>query len=435
MRRTVLSLAAVLCLPACMKGAPAMSEGYAARGDAATAPMVSSEAARGDDGGGVAMDDMEIAGDEDEPDGFDRNVQAGTLTAGVFDDTRNPAVFTAFAEKMQQSDVHSVANLMAMPLTTLQIEGIDGAPIGGASVRIGNRTLVSGTDGRVVVTGWDLGRTQSSAVDVGVRFGNASTKTKLELGTHDNVVALQAVGHAPRALDIALVVDATGSMGDELEYLKVELRSIARDVKRAFPNVDQRFALVVYRDQGDQYVTRTFDFTADLAKFERRLGRQQAEGGGDYPEAMDAAMMDAGALSWRGPETAKLAFVVADAPPHANRAMATLEAADELRTQGVAMYPIAASGVAESAELVMRSAAVMSGGEYLFVTDDSGVGNSHAEPHIPCYAVQSLRASMARVIRSELAGKRIEADPRHTIREVGRSSDGVCETPSLTLAK
>ena len=434
MRRTVLTLAALMSLSACKGASPKGARDDMAAGSAA--PMAAEAAFAGDGGGaGAAVDDMEIAGDEAERDGFDRSVQAGTLTAGAFDDTRNPEVFTAFADKMQQSDVHALANVMAAPLTTLTIKGSDGAPLSGAAVRLGNKTLVSGTDGRVVVTGWDLAQVQGTKVNVGVSFGRASTKTTLELGRHDHEVKLAATGQLPRALDIALIVDATGSMGDELEYLKVELRTIARDVQRTFPNVDQRFALVVYRDQGDEYVTRKFDFTADLAKFERRLGHQRADGGGDYPEAMDAAMIDAGTLSWRGADTAKLAFLVADAPPHSERAMATLEAADELRTQGVAMYPIAASGVAESAELVMRSAAAMSGGEYLFVTDDSGVGNAHAEPHIPCYAVQSLEASMARVIRSELAGRRIEADPSRTIRRVGQSRDGVCEAPSLSIAK
>jgi len=53
----------------------------------------------------------------------------------------------------------------------------------------------------------------------------------------------QAQSALPRQLDLALVIDTTGSMSDELEYLKVEIDSIARWVYTAFPNVDQRFAL------------------------------------------------------------------------------------------------------------------------------------------------------------------------------------------------
>jgi hypothetical protein len=149
---------------------------------------------------------------------------------------------------------------------------------------------------------------------------------------------------------------------------------------------------------------------------------------------MDAALVDTAAMSWRDGNVARVAFLVADAPPHAERALAAMTAADELRTQGVAIYPVAASGVAAEAELVMRSAAVASGGEYIFVTDDSGVGNAHAEPHIPCYSVERLRDAMTRVLRSELSGQRIEPDPQRAIRRVGQGSGGVCEVPSLATA-
>jgi hypothetical protein len=30
----------------------------------------------------------------------------------------------------------------------------------------------------------------------------------------------------------------------------------------------------------------------------------------------------------------------------------------------------------------MRAAALVTGGQYLFLTDDSGVGDAHGEPHI-----------------------------------------------------
>ena len=78
------------------------------------------------------------------------------------------------------------------------------------------------------------------------------------------------------------MIDTTGSMGDELEYIKAEVRSIARAVHNRFPQVDQRFALVVYRDEGDEYVTRRFDF-AGLEEFRSDLRAQSAGGGGDRP--------------------------------------------------------------------------------------------------------------------------------------------------------
>ncbi len=93
----------------------------------------------------------------------------------------------------------------------------------------------------------------------------------------------------------------------------------------------------------------------------------------------------------------------------------------------MAIYPVAASGVAEACELVMRTAALLTGAEYLFLTDDSGVGNPHAEPHIPHYQVQRLDRLMIRMIASELAGKRISAEPDEIIRTVDHRPDSVEE--------
>jgi hypothetical protein len=98
----------------------------------------------------------------------------------------------------------------------------------------------------------------------------------------------------------------------------------------------------------------------------------------------------------------------------------------------VAIYPVASSGVAGEAEFVMRSAAMLTGGEYIFLTDDSGVGNPHAEPHIPCYTVEQLAPLMVRTIRSELSGRRIESEPQFAIRTVGKGQGGVCEKPRAT---
>ena len=132
-----------------------------------------------------------------------------------------------------------------------------------------------------------------------------------------------------------------------------------------------------------------------------------------------------------------MTFLVADAPPHTNDIDDTLEAVDDLRAKGVAIYPVASSGVAGEAEFVMRSAALLTGAQYMFLTDDSGVGNSHAEPHIPCYTVEQLAPLMVRAVRSELSGKRVEAEERFTVRTVGQGQSGMCEKPksSAKLAK
>ena len=209
----------------------------------------------------------------------------------------------------------------------------------------------------------------------------------------------------PRALDVALVIDTTGSMGDELEYLKVEIRDIAREIEAEFPGVEQRWGMVVYKDRGDEYVTRKVDF-ADIDAFVASLGEQSAGGGGDYPEAMDAALTTSAELGWRGgDEAARMVFLVADAPAHAGAATRRFASAVmEHRAAKTAIYAVAGSGVGDEAEAELRLAARVTGGQYIFLTDHSGVGGSHAAPKVDQFEVESLHDAMARMIRGELGG-------------------------------
>lgn len=209
----------------------------------------------------------------------------------------------------------------------------------------------------------------------------------------------------PEQLDLALVIDTTGSMGDELEYLKLEISGIAARVDQLFPGIHQRYALILYRDYGDRYVTRHYDFSDSLADFQQVLNQQHAGGGGDYPEAMHVALEQAGDLSWRERDTARVMFLVGDAPPHARHHERTFVAVKKLRDRHVSIFPVAGSGTRDEAEFVFRSAACMTGGQYLFLTDHSGIGRPHATPHAADYNVEWLSAVMLRMIASELSGR------------------------------
>lgn len=55
----------------------------------------------------------------------------------------------------------------------------------------------------------------------------------------------------------------------------------------------------------------------------------------------------------------------------------------------------------------MRTASVLTMGQYLFLTDHSGVGDAHATPSVSSFAVEKLDRLMIRMIASELAGKRL----------------------------
>jgi hypothetical protein len=230
----------------------------------------------------------------------------------------------------------------------------------------------------------------------------------------------------PDALDLVLVIDCTGSMSDELNYLRSEFGDMIGQIQAGNPNVSMRFALVVYRDEGDDFVVKHYEFTDSVSTMQAQLNQQAADGGGDYEEAVHKALKEGVALQWRGDNTLKLLFHVADAPPHNEYLQAALDQVTNARAKGVHIFPLAASGVADIAEYMMRAEASLTGGRYMFLTDDSGIGSSHAEPHIQCYVVSTLEDLFVRVVDSQLTGKRVEPTPNQTIRMVGNYSKGVC---------
>jgi len=45
----------------------------------------------------------------------------------------------------------------------------------------------------------------------------------------------------------------------------------------------------------------------------------------------------------------------------------------------------------------------LTGGQFLWLTDDSGIGEAHGEPHIPFYHVERQGRLMVRMVASELS--------------------------------
>ena len=74
----------------------------------------------------------------------------------------------------------------------------------------------------------------------------------------------------------------------------------------------------------------------------------------------------------------------------------------------------------------MRSGAQLTGGRYLFLTDDSGIGDPHLQPEIPCYFVTKLDKAIVRMVTIELSGVYAEPAAADIIRTGGNPSAGQC---------
>jgi hypothetical protein len=203
--------------------------------------------------------------------------------------------------------------------------------------------------------------------------------------------------------DIAFIVDATGSMGDEINYLKTELQDVMQQCKTMMPKTNFRLGAVFYRDRGDDYITRCTPLNPDPNLAIQFIQNQRAGGGGDEPEGVDTALSVAlSELDWNPDAVARLAFLVLDAPPHSDpftqqRLVHLTKAAAR---QGIRLIPLTASGIGKTTEYLMRTLALATNGTYLFLTDDSGIGESHLKPSTDQYKVELLNNLLIRIIRN-----------------------------------
>ena len=216
-----------------------------------------------------------------------------------------------------------------------------------------------------------------------------------------NEVTIHTDGSTEKNTDILFVVDATGSMGDEIGYLKSELLDVLQRVKEGNSAIDLRTGAVFYRDEGDEYVTKVSAFSSSLSETVQFIGAQYADGGGDYEEAVHTALKTAiTQLSWSEHARARLLFLVLDAPAHHTDAIVKdLNDIIKLAAEkGIKIIPVSASGVNKDAEFLFRFFAVGTNGTYVFITNNSGIGDDHIEATVGDYEVELLNDLMVRLI-------------------------------------
>lgn len=204
-----------------------------------------------------------------------------------------------------------------------------------------------------------------------------------------------------RNLDIMFTTDTTGSMSDELEYLKKELTNVITRAADENESYDIRVSVNFYRDEGDEYVVRDFAFSGDIDEVQRQIDVQFSDGGGDYPEAVHTALRNSiHDHEWRA-DAIKILFLTLDARGHSevDGVVEDIRASVvEAASRGIRIVPIASSGVDTETEFMLRMMACVSGGTYTFLTDHSGVGDAHLEPTIGDYNVKMLNDLLVKII-------------------------------------
>jgi hypothetical protein len=179
---------------------------------------------------------------------------------------------------------------------------------------------------------------------------------------------------APR-VEVAFVLDTTGSMGGLIDGAKRRIWSIARRIGEGQPRPDLRIALVAYRDLGDAYVTRVFDLTGDMDQVYQNLMGFQASGGGDIPEHVSAALSDAvNKVSWSRQAAMQVIFLVGDAPPHLDYqdGYDYRRHVGEARQRGIAVETVQCGGDPKTAT-VWQEIAGLGAGHYARIDGQGGM--------------------------------------------------------------
>ncbi len=249
-------------------------------------------------------------------------------------------------------------------------------------------------------------------------YPNYSYSMNLESMPENNLINIEGyeenstvIINQVNLIDLCFVIDTTGSMSDELNYLKAEVTNVIEQVTNADDNTTVRLALLFYRDKGDTYITTKTDFSTDIASQVERLSKQFATGGGDFPEAVDQALDEAvNELSWSATASTKLLIHVLDAPPHSEKAKmerynkAIIDAANK----GIRIIPVASSGIDKWTEYLLRSEAQYTGGVYSCLTNESGIGGSHIDPSTSTpITTEYLNEMLVRLIKEYHSGQKI----------------------------
>jgi len=337
------------------------------------------------------------------------------LTAGEVDDN---AQWDDYLLYLRNYSGAAVLRVDVSERHQIWVNDSQGNPVLGARIGIESNgqeveVLRTHSDGRAYFFPKTLGDTQAENYTINVTVNNETETFTIPAGgsqrewfvTHPGADQVAATAR----LDVLFLIDATGSMADEINQLKENIRSISAQIDELPSQPDVRFGMVSYRDRGDEYVTRVTDFTPDVEQFAAVLAEVYAEGGDDYPEDLNEALSDAvHETEWRVEGTVSLIFLVADAPPHLDYGQENHYAAEmmEAAERGIKIFPIASSGLDSQGEYIFRQLAQATGGRFIFLTygaGGAGTTGTETDFNVSDYTVSALDSLVVKIVEEELS--------------------------------
>lgn len=341
----------------------------------------------------------------------------GVLTGGETNDLGkwelwNDMVKSSLDEQIKLWKIHPYHRYAVL----LQTE--DGMPIHGAKVSLINKqkakiweAVTDNTGAAQLWKGIYQNALDTSVMEIQVLYKGKTEiiSNPIEFHRGINTKKLSVAYEKSNDVDIAFVVDATGSMGDEIDFLKEELNDIIKKTQSKYDKINLKLGSVFYRCKGNSYTTRMITLTNEFSAVMDFIKAQNADEGGT--ESVEIALDDAiSKLKWRENARTRLMFLVLDEPSgYSDDVIKKLQEQIQLAAKkGIKIIPIVASGSGNAdihdrnLEFLMRSSALATNGNYIFMTDHSGVGGKHTEPILDNYEVELLNDIITRTIENNI---------------------------------
>lgn len=345
---------------------------------------------------------------------------AAGLRAGSVDDNARFADYLDYRRRFLKTGI-PVHDRDVSERHVVRVVGADGNPVLGAEVALLRgaaplQVVRTQADGRALlhplVT--DLRVDEPFTIDV-VRGAATGEREVEDRAVRNHEIVLDGVAPAGvTRLDVHFLIDATGSMDDEIDRLKQTMARVAARITALPARPDVRWGLTAYRDRGEAFVTRTSDFTTDLGSFTRQLAKVEALDGGDDPEALNEALHAAvHKPSWDSDNAVQIIFLIADAAPHLDYKNDEDYAVDmfEAARRGIAVVPISSSGMDDQGEYVFRQLAQVTLGRFMFLTyGANGEPGDGTTRDVEGYEVQSLDEMVVRYVAEQLAHREPRED-------------------------
>lgn len=338
--------------------------------------------------------------------------QNPALRAGSVDDNAEWDDYLLYRLRFAEWGI-SVHNIDVSERHIIRVTNERDQPVLGAKVTIfddaGHKLAMMRTyaDGRALFFPLASMNPGAQSYQIRVKKGSAEATFPLDRNYREHPVTLDVRSASnPVRLDVHFLIDATGSMSDEIQQLKQNMIAISERIHALPSNPDVRFGMTIYRDRGDLFISRTFDFTPDIELFTSELAKVAAEGGGDYPESLNEGLHNAIHLpEWRVEETVSLIFLIADAPPQLiyDNDYDYAEEVFEAVERGIKIFSLASSGLDDQGEYIFRQLAQISSRKFLFLTyGANGAPGDETSHHVDGYSVLSLDELVVRLVEEEL---------------------------------